>query len=147
MFDYIYFIILKMLASSADSQLGGRDVDVILTEHFCNEFKTRYNIDVHTNPRAYLRLLAEAEKLKKQMSANSTTLPLNIECFMDEKDVHAEMKRSDMEALCAHLFERVEKTLRTCLSDSSKFAIINLFCKRSDHVAFVLMFVSLLSVD
>ncbi|XP_011685265.1 PREDICTED: heat shock 70 kDa protein 4L isoform X1 [Wasmannia auropunctata] len=109
---------LKMLASTADSQLGGRDIDVILTEHFCNEFKTRYNIDVHTNPRAYLRLLAEAEKLKKQMSANSTSLPLNIECFMDEKDVHADMKRNDMEALCAHLFERVEKTLKQCLSDS-----------------------------
>ncbi|XP_011641017.1 heat shock 70 kDa protein 4 isoform X1 [Pogonomyrmex barbatus] len=108
---------LKMLACTAD-QVGGRDIDAILTEHFCKEFKTRYNIDVHTNPRAYLRLLGEAEKLKKQMSANSTTLPLNIECFMDEKDVHAEMKRNDMEALCAHLFERVEKTLRQCLSDS-----------------------------
>jgi len=109
-----------MLASAADSQLGGRDIDVILAEYFCNDFKTRYNIDVHTNPRAYLRLLAEAEKLKKQMSANSTTLPLNIECFMEEKDVHGEMKRNEMEALCAHLFQRVEKTLRQCLIDSSK---------------------------
>ncbi|XP_012234476.1 97 kDa heat shock protein isoform X2 [Linepithema humile] len=109
---------LKMLASAADSQLGGRDIDLILTEHFCNDFKTRYNIDVHTNPRAYLRLSAEVEKLKKQMSANSTTLPLNIECFMDEKDVHGDMKRSDMEAMCAHLFERVEKVLRQCLIDS-----------------------------
>lgn len=130
-----------MLASSADSQLGGRDIDVILTEHFCKEFKTRYNIDVHTNPRAYLRLLAEAEKLKKQMSANSTTLPLNIECFMDEKDVHGEMKRNDMEGLCAHLFERVEKTLRHCLVDSSKFAIINIERPVTHkHIAFVLMF-------
>lgn len=109
---------LKMLASTADSQLGGRNIDIILAEHFIKEFKTRYNIDVHTNPRAYLRLLAEVEKLKKQMSANSTTLPLNIECFMEEKDVHAQMNRNDMEALCAHLFERVEKTLKQCLIDS-----------------------------
>ncbi|XP_011162513.1 97 kDa heat shock protein isoform X2 [Solenopsis invicta] len=109
---------VKMLASAADSQLGGRDIDVILTEHFCKDFKTRYNIDARTNPRAYLRLLAETEKLKKQMSANSTSLPLNIECFMEEKDVHGDMKRSDMEALCAHLFDRVEKTLKQCLSDS-----------------------------
>lgn len=109
-----------MLASAADSQLGGRDIDKILAEHFGNEFKTRYNIDVNTNPRAYLRLLAEVEKLKKQMSANSTNLPLNIECFMEEKDVHGEMKRNDMEALCAHLFQRAEKTLRQCLLDSSK---------------------------
>lgn len=109
---------LKMLASTADSQLGGRNIDIILAEQFSKEFKTRYNIDVHTNPRAYLRLLAEAEKLKKQMSANSTNLPLNIECFMEEKDVHAQMNRNEMETLCAHLFDRVEKTLKQCLVDS-----------------------------
>lgn len=55
------------------------------------------------------------------MSANSTTLPLNIECFMDDKDVHGEMKRQDMEALCANFFERVEITLRACLEQSSTY--------------------------
>ncbi|CAL7936427.1 unnamed protein product [Xylocopa violacea] len=109
---------LKMLASTADSQLGGRDIDSILAEYFCKDFQFRYNIDPHTNPRAYVRLLGEVEKLKKQMSANSTMLPLNIECFMDEKDVHGEMKRADMESMCAHLFKRVESTLRQCLQDS-----------------------------
>ncbi|CAD1476099.1 unnamed protein product [Heterotrigona itama] len=109
---------LKMIASSSDSQLGGRNIDSILAEHFCKEFQSRYNIDPHTNPRAYVRLLGEVEKLKKQMSANSTTLPLNIECFMDEKDVHGDMKRADMEAMCAHLFKRVESTLRQCFEDS-----------------------------
>lgn len=115
-----------MLASAADSQLGGRDIDSILAEHFCGKFKMRYNIDVHTNARAYLRLLSEVEKLKKQMSANSTNLPLNIECFMDEKDVHGDMKRAEMEELCAHLFQRVETTLRQCLADSSKFMRVDL---------------------
>ncbi|XP_046748462.1 97 kDa heat shock protein isoform X2 [Diprion similis] len=109
---------LKMLASSADPQLGGREIDSILADHFCKEFQTRYKVDAHTNPRAYLRLLAEVEKLKKQMSANSTTLPLNIECFMDEKDVHGNLKRADMENMCAHLFKRVEVTLKQCLVDS-----------------------------
>ncbi|OAD58715.1 Heat shock 70 kDa protein 4L, partial [Eufriesea mexicana] len=109
---------LKMIASSADSQLGGRNIDSILAEHFCQDFKSRYNIDPYTNPRAYVRLLGEVEKLKKQMSANSTTLPVNIECFMDEKDVHGEMKRADMEIMCARLFKRVESTLRQCLEDS-----------------------------
>ncbi|KAK2579751.1 hypothetical protein KPH14_011092 [Odynerus spinipes] len=109
---------LKVLASAADTNLGGRDIDIILAEHFCKDFQSRYRIDPHTSPRAYLRLLAEVEKLKKQMSANSTTLPLNIECFMEEKDVHGDMKRADMEAMCAHLFKRVESTLKQCLVDS-----------------------------
>ncbi|XP_015608782.1 97 kDa heat shock protein isoform X2 [Cephus cinctus] len=109
---------LKMLASAADSQLGGRDIDFILAEYFCKDFQVRYKVDAHNNPRAYLRLLAEVEKLKKQMSANSTSLPLNIECFIDEKDVHGDLKRADMESMCAHLFKRVEATLRQCLADS-----------------------------
>ncbi|XP_043288353.1 heat shock protein 105 kDa isoform X2 [Venturia canescens] len=109
---------LKMLASAADSNLGGRDIDIILADHFCKDFLARYKIDAHTNPRAYLRLLAEVEKLKKQMSANSTKLPLNIECFMDEKDVHGDMQRPDMEQMCAHIFKRVEATFRQCLLDS-----------------------------
>lgn len=109
---------LKMLASASDPNLGGRDIDLILAEHFSNDFHSRYRIDPRSNPRAFLRLTAEVEKLKKQMSANSTTLPLNIECFMDDKDVHGNMKRVDMEELCGHLFQRAEKTLRRCLEDS-----------------------------
>lgn len=66
-------------------------------------------------------MLAEVEKLKKQMSANSTMLPLNIECFMDDKDVHGQMKRQDMESICAELFDRVERCLRSCLEQSSNY--------------------------
>ncbi|XP_044748143.1 heat shock 70 kDa protein 4 isoform X2 [Coccinella septempunctata] len=109
---------LKMIATSSDANLGGRDFDYILAEHFCKEFQTKYKIDARSNPRAFLRLLTEVEKLKKQMSANSTSLPLNIECFMNDKDVHGDIKRSDMEAMCAPLFQRVEETLRNCLEQS-----------------------------
>ena len=43
--------------------------------------------------RPRLRLLAECEKLKKLMSANATVIPLNIECFMDDKDVTGKLQR------------------------------------------------------
>lgn len=109
---------LKMLASTADPQLGGRDIDILLAESFSEQFKSKYNIEPTKNPRAMLRLLGEVEKLKKQMSANSTKLPLNIECFMNDKDVHGDMKRTDMEELCAGLFERVEQTMLKCLQES-----------------------------
>ncbi|RZC33323.1 heat shock 70 kDa protein 4 [Asbolus verrucosus] len=109
---------LRMIATASDPNLGGRDVNFILAEHFCKEFQSKYKIDARSNPRAFLRLLAEVEKVKKQMSANSTSLPLNIECFMNDKDVHADIKRSDMEQLCSHLFQRVEGTLKQCLDQS-----------------------------
>uniref|UniRef100_A0A336MFX0 CSON011762 protein n=1 Tax=Culicoides sonorensis TaxID=179676 RepID=A0A336MFX0_CULSO len=108
---------LKMLAASSE-QLGGRDFDYYLAEHFSNEFVTKYKIDPRTNKRAWVRLLAEVEKLKKQMSANNTKLPLGIECFMNDIDVSSTMQRGDFEQMCAGLFKRVEETFKKCLKDS-----------------------------
>ncbi|ETN61435.1 Hsc70Cb [Anopheles darlingi] len=108
---------LKMLASCSDS-VGGRDFDMMLAMHFNKEFLTKYKIDASSKKRAFLRLMTEVEKLKKNMSANSTKLPLNIECFMNEMDVSSSLQRSDMEELCSHLFQRIEKTMRKLLVDS-----------------------------
>uniref|UniRef100_H2ZJ31 Uncharacterized protein n=1 Tax=Ciona savignyi TaxID=51511 RepID=H2ZJ31_CIOSA len=109
---------LKVLATSFDPYLGGRDFDRLLFNHFADLFKDKYRIDVRTNKRAELRLLIECEKLKKQLSSNSGRMTLNIECLMDDKDVQGAMTRTDFEALCAPLIQRVEKPLRTILQDA-----------------------------
>jgi len=96
-----------MLASASDPHLGGRDIDLMLAEHFSIDFHSRYRIDPRSNPRAFLRLTAEVEKLKKQMSANSTTLPMNIECFMDDKDVHGDMKRYGNVQFVKYVFQLI----------------------------------------
>ncbi|XP_039487567.1 heat shock 70 kDa protein 4 isoform X1 [Drosophila santomea] len=108
---------LKMLASTWD-QIGGRDIDLALGDYFAREFQDRYKINAKTNARANLRLLTEIEKLKKQMSANSTKLPLNIECFLDDIDVSSSMQRSQMEELCAPVLQRVEQTFKRLLAES-----------------------------
>ncbi|KAB7495803.1 Heat shock protein 4L [Armadillidium nasatum] len=108
---------LKMLMTTSDEHMGGRDFDVLLGRHFANEFKSKYKIDALSNQRAWHRLLSDVEKLKKQMSANSTELPMNIECFMDDKDVSGKMKRTVMEELSTAPLRRVEKTLTQCLSE------------------------------
>ena len=63
---------LKMLATACDPDIGGRNFDLRLAEHFNEGFKKQYKIDAKTNPRAMIRLMAESEKIKKLMSANST---------------------------------------------------------------------------
>jgi heat shock protein 110kDa len=82
-----------MVSCAGDGQLGGRDIDMIMAEYFSDQFLSTYKINARGNPRAMLRLLTAVDKLKKQMSANSTMLPLNIECFMNDIDVKSEMKR------------------------------------------------------
>lgn len=108
---------LKVLASTWDL-IGGRDIDATMAAYFVDEFQERYKINARSNERAYLRLLTEVEKLKKQMSANSTRLPMGIECFMGDIDVQSHMQRPQMEELCASIFKRVEVTFRKLLQES-----------------------------
>ncbi|KAI5620271.1 heat shock protein 4a [Silurus asotus] len=109
---------LKVLASAFDSELGGKDFDEILVQHFCTEFAKKYKLDVRSKPRALVRLYQECEKLKKLMSANSSDLPLNIECFMNDIDVSSKLNRGDFEEMCAGLLAKVEGPLRSVLEQA-----------------------------
>ncbi|KAL7853501.1 hypothetical protein AOLI_G00203450 [Acnodon oligacanthus] len=109
---------LKILASAFDSELGGKDFDEMLVQHFCDDFAKKYKLDVRSKPRALVRLYQECEKLKKLMSANSSDLPLNIECFMNDIDVSSKLNRGQFEEMCAGLLARVEGPLRSVMEQA-----------------------------
>uniref|UniRef100_A0A668TCV8 Heat shock protein 4a n=1 Tax=Oreochromis aureus TaxID=47969 RepID=A0A668TCV8_OREAU len=109
---------LKILATAFDSDLGGKDFDDILVNHFCEEFGTKYKLDVRSKPRALVRLYQECEKLKKLMSANSSDLPLNIECFMNDIDVSSKLNRGQFEEMCSGLLAKVEGPLRSVMEQA-----------------------------
>ncbi|NXW49746.1 HS105 protein, partial [Nyctiprogne leucopyga] len=100
-----------VLGTAFDPFLGGRNFDGKLVDYFCAEIKAKYKLDPKTKVRALLRLYQECEKLKKLMSSNSTDIPLNIECFMNDTDVSGKMNRSQFEELCADLLQRIEMPL------------------------------------
>eukprot|EP00057_Strongylocentrotus_purpuratus_P008767 XP_011663241.1 PREDICTED: 97 kDa heat shock protein isoform X1 [Strongylocentrotus purpuratus] len=109
---------LKVLANASDKNLGGRDFDWLLAEHFAVDFQTRYKMDVKSNQRAWLRLMAECDKTKKLMSANATLISMNIECIMNDRDVSGKISRADFEALAAELLKRVEVPLKSVLEQT-----------------------------
>lgn len=100
---------MNVLSLEYDANLGGRNFDEVLAQYFISTHK------LTLNKRAELRLLAECEKLKKQMSANSNKLPINIECLYDEKDFTSSMDRTLFENLAAPYFERMETMFKTAL--------------------------------
>uniref|UniRef100_A0A1A8PCK7 Heat shock protein 4b n=1 Tax=Nothobranchius rachovii TaxID=451742 RepID=A0A1A8PCK7_9TELE len=109
---------LKVLATACDPLLGGKDFDEVLVKHFCEEFGKKYKLDVKSKPRALVRLYQECEKLKKLMSANSSDLPLNIECFMNDIDVSGHMNRGHFEEMCVDILARVEPPLHSLLEQA-----------------------------
>lgn len=109
---------MRILSHASDVSLGGRDFDEVLFRYFSEQFKEQYNIDVHSNLRASIRLRAACEKLKKVLSANAEA-PLNIECLMDEKDVKGFIKREEFERLSSDLLERILVPCEKALFDAA----------------------------
>lgn len=110
-------------------------------DYFAQEFQKKYKIAVVGYPKRFLRLLGEVEKLKKMMSTVTTPVPLNLECFADDKDVSSSIKRLVLlqlstpsyfppllpfprdvfNELCSKEIDRVRLTLERVLSKCSKF--------------------------
>eukprot|EP00800_Vazella_pourtalesii_P015889 TRINITY_DN43_c0_g1_i9.p1 TRINITY_DN43_c0_g1~~TRINITY_DN43_c0_g1_i9.p1 ORF type:complete len:762 (+),score=122.21 TRINITY_DN43_c0_g1_i9:594-2879(+) len=95
--------------------LGGRDFDERLFNHFADVFNQKYRVNIQENKKSCLKLLAECEKLKRLMSANVTNVPINIECLMGDFDFSCRMDREKFENLCEDLLVRIESALQESL--------------------------------
>lgn len=108
---------LVVKSSAYDRHLGGRDIDYVLLQYFATEFKTRYNIDVLSNPKATFRLTVGCERLKKILSANLEA-PLSVESIMNDIDASSKLSRDAYEQLIAPVLDRIALPLEQALSES-----------------------------
>lgn len=56
---------LQVLSHAWDRNLGGRDFDEVLFDHFCEEFGGKHKIDIKSNARASFRLRMACEKASR----------------------------------------------------------------------------------
>ncbi|KAI9370308.1 heat shock protein Hsp88 [Aspergillus egyptiacus] len=108
---------LNVKATACDRHFGGRNFDKALTEHFAEEFKEKFKIDIRTNPKAWSRTVAAAEKLKKILSANPAA-PMSIESLMEDVDVRAIVKREELESMVKPLLDRVTVPVEQALAEA-----------------------------
>lgn len=78
--------------------VGGRDLDALLAQKFEREIQEQKGVEI-TSARAKLRLLLEAEKAKKVLSANSSWSTM-IEELQEGLDFAAAATRDELCALC-----------------------------------------------
>ncbi|KNC86481.1 hypothetical protein SARC_01389 [Sphaeroforma arctica JP610] len=108
----------SVLATGADTKLGGRDFDQLIYEKFRLEFLAKSKIDLNEKPRGKARLMGECEKVKKLMSANQQPIPINVECVTDDADFHSKMSREEFYEMAKPLFDRVQGPIEQALMDS-----------------------------
>ncbi|EJU04335.1 heat shock protein 70 [Dacryopinax primogenitus] len=108
---------LTVKSTAYDRHFGGRDFDYALVQHFAEEFKGKYKIDVLGNPKATFRLATACERLKKMLSANQEA-PLNVESIMNDVDASSKLNREQFETFIAPLLERVHVPLEEALREA-----------------------------
>uniref|UniRef100_A0A8C1WDF5 Hypoxia up-regulated protein 1 n=1 Tax=Cyprinus carpio TaxID=7962 RepID=A0A8C1WDF5_CYPCA len=108
---------LQIRGVGFDRTLGGFEMELRLRDHLAKLFneQKKSKKDVRENLRAMAKLLKEAQRLKTVLSANAEHMA-QIEGLMDDIDFKAKVTRSEFEALCEDLFDRVPGPVKEALA-------------------------------
>jgi heat shock protein 1/8 len=109
--------VFEVKATAGDTHLGGEDFDNRMVEHFCQEFKQKYNKDLHTNPRAIRRLRTACERAKRNLSSSAKTT-VEIDSLFEGIDFSSQITRAKFEQLNGDLFRKCMEPVSKVLQDS-----------------------------
>lgn len=100
--------LVRILAAESE-HVGGKDFDKVLVDHFVRQHNLKLT------QKAYMKMLAACEKLKKGLSANASAT-INVESLIsEEEDFTSKIEKTVFEELIKDLLARVESCLRRTL--------------------------------
>lgn len=101
-----------------DRTVGGLEIDRQLREILADEFNAQHKSkDVRTNQRGMAKLWKEAQRVKMILSANNEAIS-QVESVIGETDFKSKIKRSTLEAACAHLTPKFTQPLLEALKSA-----------------------------
>jgi len=106
--------IIKVLATSGDTNLGGNDLDILLTGLIINEINNEYDINLHDNKMATQRIIEASETVKKELSTlDSSEINLPFIASSNEGPIHffKNITRKEFESI---IKDRIERTIKIC---------------------------------
>ncbi|OIO47931.1 MAG: molecular chaperone DnaK [Parcubacteria group bacterium CG1_02_40_82] len=113
--------VFEVISTSGDTQLGGTDMDEVLTNYIADEFKKNSGIDLRGDRMAMVRLKEAAEKAKIELSSTLETdinLPFITADASGPKHLTMKITRAKLEELIKPIIEKCRGPLETALSDS-----------------------------
>ena len=113
--------VFEVKSTNGDTHLGGEDFDNRIVNHFVDEFKKEYGIDLTKDNSAMQRLKDEAEKAKKELSS-TTEVEINLPFITAGEDgpIHFEYKltRSKLVEMVSDLIDKLAEPVQKALKDA-----------------------------
>jgi molecular chaperone DnaK len=111
--------VFEVLATAGDTFLGGDDIDTAIAEAMCNAFLAEHRYDPRVDVRAFERVRAAAEQLKKDLSFDTQAevdLPdLSYGVSGRKLGMVFRMSRPELDALAAPYVERTLQVTQDAL--------------------------------
>lgn len=106
---------LAELATRGNRQLGGRDWDQALVDHFAESFLRQHGVALEEDPQAAQDLLLECERAKRRLSKMNKTA---VRTHAFGKDHVVEVTRQEFDSMTAHLLRATKLTTEVALEDA-----------------------------
>ena len=113
--------VFEVKSTNGDTHLGGEDFDLVIVNHFIEEFKKESGVDVSKDKAVLQRLKDEAEKAKKELSSTEQTdinLPFLTADADGPKHFEYKMTRAKLESLVGDLVDKVAAPVKAALKDA-----------------------------
>ncbi len=113
--------IFEVKSTNGDTQLGGDDIDDLIIQWLCDEFKKENGVDLSKDQMALQRLKEAAEKAKIELSSTMTTdinLPFITADATGPKHLNYQLARSKFEQMIAPMIERSMAPCKQALKDA-----------------------------
>jgi molecular chaperone DnaK len=113
----------EVLATSGDTQLGGKDMDKALIDYITNDFKASSGVDLAQDKMAMNRVREAAEKAKIELSTTMETdinLPFITADASGPKHLQVKITRAKLEELIKPIVERMRKPVEGAIADVGK---------------------------
>lgn len=101
---------VTILAQSADSCLGTRDIDGAIAAHIVSSIQKKHKVDVSDHLKSMNKVRREAGKAKVMLSTTEKAI-VSLESLKDGVDVTLEIKRSDLDHFAAPVLQRIADML------------------------------------
>lgn len=113
--------VFEVKSTSGDTQLGGTDMDKILSDYIVADFKTREGIDLSKDAMAMQRLREAAEKAKIELSTVLTTdinLPFISATPQGPKHLTMSISRAKFEELIRPIVDKCRHPMEQAITDA-----------------------------
>lgn len=109
--------VFEVKSTAGDTHLGGEDFDLRMTNHFAQEIKQKFKVDITGNKRAMRRLQTACERAKRTLSS-STQAAVEVESIHEGIDFVSSITRAKFEDLNADLFKQTLGPVKKAMDDA-----------------------------